>query len=243
MSTQAYETHITVACQSPRDLDRLTAWAVPNGAKVTHIVLARGRTPSQPMLTLKSAGAGLPAHREAAFALAERARSAGFPPVRVKIETVPWAPEAPQEDAAAGHGDPATYFEHHVKLALPTDFDRERLLATVVPHDAHLSWNARRAPAPATGRQERFVTQRCHAVGARTAGGRLAALLADIDAGGYEVLSVEREFVVLDSDLSVDDGWMVAPAARTPGAAGAVPGARIKRVKHVKHGGGIEEES
>lgn len=213
MSTHPYETHITVACQDARELDRLTAWAAGNAAKLTHIVLARGRMPSQPMLTLGSSGSGLRDHQDAAFALERRAREAGFRPVRVKTETVPWAPEAPQEDEAAAEAGAGTYFEHHVKLALPADFDRERLLATAVPHGAHLSWNARRLRDPLTGRHERFVTQRCHAVGARTAGGRLAALLADIDTDGHEVLAVEREFVLVDSDLSVDDGWMAAPAS------------------------------
>ncbi|QIS13547.1 hypothetical protein [Nocardia arthritidis] len=59
----------------------------------------------------------------------------------------------------------------------------------------------------ADGRLERFVTQRCRLVGERTAAARAEALVVALSA--YEVCSVEREFVVLDTDESLDAGWIV----------------------------------
>jgi hypothetical protein len=56
------------------------------------------------------------------------------------------------------------------------------------------------------GRHERFVTQRCRGVDAEEAGRALERLLGELE--GLEVLSVEREFVLYDSDESVDDGWI-----------------------------------
>ena len=41
---------------------------------------------------------------------------------------------------------------------------------------------------------------------AEGAGRALERLLAELD--GFEVLGVEREFVLHDSDVSVDDGWL-----------------------------------
>ncbi|MEU3772675.1 hypothetical protein AB0F11_05570 [Streptomyces sp. NPDC032472] len=189
-----YETHITVRCPDPAELARLEAWAGARGLKVTHIVLARGRMASQPMLTL--------ADRDGHEGLVPRLRADGFDPVRVKVETVPWTRDLP--------GPGGGYFEHHLKLLLPAVHDRTRLEALVAPHGAHLSWNARRVRAD--GRQERFVTQRWRgpagAAGVAGAGRACDALVAQLLAAGYEIDSEEREFVLYDSDLTVDEGWI-----------------------------------
>ena len=63
-----------------------------------------------------------------------------------------------------------------------------------------------RARRHADGREERFVTQRCHAVGASSAERALHALLSELKA--YEVLAVEREYVLLDSGPNLDEGWL-----------------------------------
>lgn len=186
-----YETHVTVRCPDPAELARLEAWSGALELKVTHIRLARGRLVSQPMLTLPD--------REGHERLVPALRAAGFDPVRVKVETVPWS----TEPAGPGGG----YYEHHVKLRLPADYDRAALESLVIPHGAHVSWNARRALVG--GRHERFVTQRCAgAVGAAGASRACDALIADLAGAGYEIDSEEREFVLYDSDLSVDDGWI-----------------------------------
>ncbi|MGW7467229.1 hypothetical protein ACWGJT_21695 [Streptomyces xantholiticus] len=198
-----YETHVTVRCSGGTGGDRLDAWARAAGLKVTHIVLARGRMVRQPMLTWTGRD-GFAAQRAAAEALVAGLRADGFDPVRVKIESVPWAPEVRPD----GDG----YFEHHLKLLLDEDFDREALTALAVRHGAHLSWNARRVAA--RGLHERFVTQRCRWVPAQEAGRACDALVAELKDAGHEVLSEEREFVLYDSDLSVDDGWMEEGAAQ-----------------------------
>ncbi|MFJ4814077.1 hypothetical protein [Streptomyces sp. NPDC088801] len=201
MSASLYESHVTVRCAGPGESARLRRWAAASGFKLTHIVLARGRMRDQPMLTLS----GSPSYAcESARVrrVAERLRADGFDPVRVKIESSPRAPEVPRRPC-----DDRRYFEHHVKLRLAADTDLAALAARVVPHGAHLSWNARRVRAGAW--HERFVTQRCRGVDAEGAGRELERLLTEL--GGYEVLGVEREFVLYDSDVSVDDGWLGEP--------------------------------
>ncbi|GGX09508.1 hypothetical protein GCM10010353_26160 [Streptomyces chryseus] len=91
-----------------------------------------------------------------------------------------------------------------MKLLLDTAYDRDDLLAVAVRNGAHISWNARRRRADE--REERFVTQRCHGVGAERAGLALDALLSEL--GAYEVVGVEREYVLLDSGPGLDDGWL-----------------------------------
>ncbi|MBM9507593.1 hypothetical protein [Actinacidiphila acididurans] len=219
-----FEAHITVRCpDGAAAAIRLARWSAERGWKFTHIVLARGRVPSQPMVTLRGRGSyeeQVRVCRRAAGAL----RAAGFPPVRVKIEVPPWDPVVPRSDAQAllpgglgGRADGAgRYFEHHLKVLLtPGAPDAAVLLdaltATAVAHDAHVSWNARRIRA-GTGREERFVTQRCHGVGLPTARARLAALKRSVVDLGVEIAEVEQEFVVHDSNLAVDEGWIVMTA-------------------------------
>ncbi|WP_432139221.1 MULTISPECIES: hypothetical protein [unclassified Streptomyces] len=202
MSGSLYETHVTVDCASPAEAERLCSWADTAGLKLTHIVLARGRMRVQPMLTL----AGSRTYAEES-ARAERVVAAlgadGFTPVRVKTESSPWAPEVPDGPCGGGRSG-GEYYEHHVKLLLDAGAGLGALTTRVVPHGAHLSWNARRVLGG--GRHERFVTQRCHQVTAAGAGRALDRLLEELTE--YQVLSVEREFVLYDSDLSVDDGWI-----------------------------------
>ncbi|MFE1307802.1 hypothetical protein [Streptomyces sp. NPDC058755] len=211
MSGLLYETHVTVDCAAPVEAERLRVWAAAAGLKLTHIVLARGRMRQQPMLTL----AGSTSYAEES-ARADRTvaalRADGFAPVRVKIESVPWAPEVPAGPCGGGRSR-GQYFEHHVKLLLDADTDLGALTARVVPHGAHLSWNARRVQQG--GRHERFVTQRCRGVADENAGRALERLLAELD--GFDVLSVEREFVLYDSDESVDEGWLEEPTTQGAG--------------------------
>ncbi|WP_202502325.1 hypothetical protein, partial [Streptomyces sp. SID5785] len=201
------EAHLTVDAASAEAVARLAAWAAARGLGFTHIVLARGRHPSQPMVTLRGHGRAdawirsTVAETEAALA------HAGFPVLRTKVETTPWASGVPQTDAEARRATARLHFEHHVKLLLPAGADREALASRVLPHGAHLSHNARRTRRD--GHQERFVTQRCHAGGAPTAARRLDALLAALkEHSEAQILETEREYVLHDTHLDLDEGWL-----------------------------------
>ncbi|MGW1210530.1 hypothetical protein ACWD5F_12960 [Streptomyces sp. NPDC002499] len=199
MSAFFYETHVTVRCADARESERLRRWAAAADLKLTHIVLARGRMREQPMLTLSGAPS-YAAESARARDVVARLRADGFVPVRVKTESTPWAPEVPRLPC-----DDGRYFEHHVKLRLAADADLAALTARVAPHGAHVSWNARRVREGGR-RQERFVTQRCHGVDAQEARRALEALLSEL--AGFEVVDVEQEFVLHDSDVSIDEGWI-----------------------------------
>jgi hypothetical protein len=196
-----FETHITVAS----GVSRLYSIAEELGLKVVHIVLERGLTPSQPMVTARSSGTFGTALAEAeqiAFLL----RAEGFCVTRLKIEATPWTVGVPRTDAEAAELGPGRYFEHHLKLRLETDFDHEGLTELAIRHGGHLSRNIRRT-LPQT-QHERFVTQRCRLVGDGTARIRLATLRAGLRNAGFEVVAEEREFVVFDGNPLVDHGWI-----------------------------------
>ncbi|MBA4190302.1 MAG: hypothetical protein C0467_20135 [Planctomycetaceae bacterium] len=200
-----FETHITIRVAEPGDINTLQAWAERRQLTFHHIILERGQTPSQPMIGRRGRGR-LSGELIAAADLNRRLHAEGFCVSRVKIEAAPGNGDVPNTDAEALDRHSGRYFEHHVKLVLDPETDVPGLANVAIAHSAHLSRNARRVRTD--GRQERFVTQRCHAVGRQTASKRLDALLATLLTGGHYVLSVEKEFVVYDSDPSVDTGWL-----------------------------------
>ncbi|MGY0058924.1 hypothetical protein ACWY4P_20620 [Streptomyces sp. LZ34] len=213
--TGEFEIHLTVRpvtgrADSPVPYRALERYAAERAWKFTHIVLDRGRVPSQPMLTLRAAGT-LPAARSAADHAAAGLAGAGFTVVRTKVEAAPWAEGVPVSDEDGRTLGPRYYFEHHIKLLLDAADDAAELLPVVGAHAAHLSRNARRVRPD--GRAERFVTQRCRLVGRDTAGRRLAALTAALRAGAREIVSIEREFVVYDSEEGLDAGWIAEEEA------------------------------
>jgi hypothetical protein len=205
--TGDFEIHITAHAHQA---EHMSAFAGRHGVKFVHIVLDRGTYASQPMLTLTGRGS-LTEQHAAVQRWVDQLRDAGIYPCRWKIEAAPWCAGVPQSDAEAAVEPGGRYFEHHVKLRLPRA-DVAALVALtdlVAPHGARLSRNARRELAD--GAHERFVNQRCHGVGLTTASKRLDELVGTLRAAGHEPTTVEQEYVVFDSDLHHDHGWLDVP--------------------------------
>ncbi|MFC7241896.1 nucleotidyl transferase AbiEii/AbiGii toxin family protein [Catellatospora aurea] len=208
--TGDFEIHLTV---SEYQMRALAEFAARHQVKFVHVVLDRGARRSQPMLTLTGSGTLADQHA-LAKQWRKRLRDAMLHPRRTKIEAAPWCTGVPATDADAAAEPAGRYFEHHVKLLLPAE-DVASLLAVatlVEQHGARLSRNARRVRDD--GRQERFVTQRCHGVGLDSARDRLDRLIAALREASWEIASVEQEYVVHDDRLSLDADWLApAPAA------------------------------
>ena len=203
-----FETHLTIAMPPGTDADPVRAWAAGRGLKFTHIQLSRGTTPSQPMVTRFGRGT-LAGERANAAAVAAELAASGWVVNRIKIEVEADDPLAPATDAAATDQPADHYFEAHVKVLLSASADLSTVGTAAARHGAHLSGNARRVRDD--GGHERFLTQRGHRVGRATASAALARLLADlpgVGGPGVAVLDVEQEYVVHDSNLAVDAGWM-----------------------------------
>jgi hypothetical protein len=201
-----FETHITIRAEQSEAIDRLARWAKDRGLKFTHIVLARGETPSQPMLTQHRHGT-LDDALQTAHVLAAAAAEDGFEVTRLKIEVPPWNAGVPLSDEESAKHPAERYFEHHLKLLIAAEADLSLLVAVAQRHAAHLSRNARRTRAD--GSQERFITQRSLGVGRTNAEQRFEALLVELAGLGIQPVEVEQEFVVYDSNAAVDAGWLV----------------------------------
>lgn len=211
--TGEFETHITVSLTHKLDeIDRLQQWCIDRQLKFLHILLdpvsdsiAACETRSQPMLTRRGYG-DFDEQLDIANELSHALVAAGFPVVRIKLEAAPGNRDIPQSDleAAAHHAD--RYFEHHVKLLLAPTANISELREVVSQHWAHLSQNVLHVRSDLW--QERFVTQRCMRVGRSNARKQLQVLLDSIDSLGYNPIDIEAEFVVYDSNLALDRGWM-----------------------------------
>ena len=206
-----FETHLTVmpsrlgdAAGTREDDEAIRLWATRHEMKYTRILLERGDTPDQPMLTYRGKGT-LTAQRGQARTWASRLHREGLSVARVKIEASPWNADVPQSSEEAAALPPYCYFEHHVKLVLAGAAQVEAVRELSGRHDGHLSWNARRVLSD--GRHERFVTQRRRGVGRPEARRGLDTLLNELAAGGHPPVDVEEEFVVHDDNPTVDAGW------------------------------------
>lgn len=64
----------------------------------------------------------------------------GIPVLRVKIETVPWHPDAPTADNGKTHTDD-TYFESHLQFAISSQAEHDQLAQLCKKYNLHLSRN------------------------------------------------------------------------------------------------------
>jgi len=200
-----FETHLTIAASGAAQVACLKTWATARGLKCLHIQLSRGTTPSQPMLTWHGFGV-LSDQMVRLRNMSASLRHDGFRVVRAKLEADPDNNDVPVDDAAAQQADKSRYFEHHVKLLLRSDSDLAVLQELAERHAGHLSRNAFRQRDD--GLQERFVTQRCWNIGRNSARAALALLRHDLTMAGFNILEAEAEYVVYDSNLSLDAGWI-----------------------------------
>lgn len=199
------ETHVTFAAAGDAEsLSRAAQWAAERGLKWTHILLAEGRHQSQPMITFWRSGT-LREQLDQAAAIAAALRKLDLAAVRVKVECAS-AEAARYFDNSAQLAEHFGYFEHHVKLQLAAAAELPALAELAGVHDARLSANARRQLA--AGAVERFVTQRAYRAGSAEAAQRLALLIHSLQAADYRILEVEEEYVLYDSNLSLDAGWL-----------------------------------
>lgn len=200
----AYEAHVTVTADDRETVARFAETCRALGIKSILIELPEGATPVQPMTATHHRGPFEAALAEAR-AVAARLTEAGFQVVRVKVEALGRAPEAPETDAEAALR-PDRYFELHGVVALAPGDDGGPLAALVAPFGARLSANALEGKG---GR--RYLTQRVYGAGRATAEARFAALLAAVRAAGYPLSRVRRELTVYDSNLALDAGWVPMP--------------------------------
>jgi hypothetical protein len=203
--TGDFETHITVGLNDLEDLNRLRQWSANHGLKCLHIVLERGTTRSQPMLTRHGSGT-LMNQVEISNALCQALNAEGFSVTRIKIEAGLGNHDVPQSNLEAQTHPLEQYFEHHLKILLDCSQEVTPLVVVVEQHSAHLSRNVLHTRQD--NYEERFITQRCMAVGREEAQQQLQSLVDAIISSGYSIHEIQQEFVVYDNNFKLDQGWI-----------------------------------
>jgi hypothetical protein len=184
---EAQEVHLTVELGG-KDPSVLAALARAHDCRFLHLLLDTGTHPSQPMLSWRQA-AGVDTALRRAAELAQALEHKGMKLLRTKIEGKP-------EVAIV-----AQYFEAHFKIELD-DGKASELQPLARELGVHLS---RSAFASSSGKEQRFLTAR-----QRTLASALESferVETALTSRGWRVLSVDREAVLYDSNLALDEGW------------------------------------
>jgi hypothetical protein len=201
-----FEVHMTVGLPGQGGGDRFQDWCLIHKCKCVRIILARGEHVDQPMATWRRSQASLTAVLAEARVMATELQKAAFPVVRVKVEADTRNQDVPQFDEEASGHAASNYFEHHVKLLRDLTAPCDRLLQVCVEQHAHLSRNSWREFSQ--GKEERFVTSRDYRVGNESSRRRLRQLLDSLNELDEQVIDVESEYCVYDSNLDLDRGWL-----------------------------------
>lgn len=192
-----FEIHLTTSTLTPAELASFVEACGQLQAKPLVIELARGASPTQPMLGKVVYQPNLAAALAVAVADSAYLGQRGLPTTRVKIETNARYPQLATPAEGPGF---TPYFEWHGKV--PFQHQAE-LLALCARHRAHLSANALQSAAAT-----RFVTLREFGPAAEFER-RVATLAADLQTR-WPLLKQEAECCLYDSNQALDAGWLLA---------------------------------
>lgn len=202
-----FEAHLTVAAgEGAQGLVAFRAACAELGVKCIAIELPEGETKVQPMTGSFHRGELLAVQEEVTAVARELVRK-GFTVVRTKIEAHGRLRGTPETDDEARRGPSTSYFEFHMKLALPEGTDLDALVLRFKELGAHLSRNAHRTVG-ADGLVEHFVTVRAYGVGRITAEQRFDVFCTEVERSGWVVRSRIREYTVFDTNVGLDRGWI-----------------------------------
>jgi len=201
-----YESHITVSCDE-KQFPLFEEQCALFNAKALIIELHMGATPRQPMLCKRHSNKSSknPSDSLNDIAMMVESLSKKFAIERVKVEASLRNKGIPHTLEAASKLAADCYFEHHLKIDLPNNFDEQALRLIAQQFDGHLSKNPL---SKSSDRQKRFITQRFYQCTAEKAFEKLIALQTYLVQSNYQVSQVIQEFNIYDSNIGLDAGWM-----------------------------------
>jgi hypothetical protein len=224
-----FEAHITLAQMQASEMARFAQFCTENAIKPIQIELSRGDFALQQMTSSVHEGEFAQVLAEVQ-GIAESLRRQDFNVTRVKLEASPFNEGLPTDCAEVAQHPAENYFEHHLKLLLPTRLTpspspkargeileeapllgrgvggEAKLTQICEAHQAHLSRNAFKHRED--GQAERFVTLRHYGLGRQEATEALHALRADIEKNGFQVLKTITEYCVYDDHVGLDANWL-----------------------------------
>jgi hypothetical protein len=221
------EVHVTVQVASDIEEEQFRSVCVNDlEGKCVAIQLPSGAAHSrQPMLSYYHRGNIMDCLVEMYEKYASRIRHEGFKITRLKIElqmskvavVSPNIPIPPTTDAQS-QAFPSNYFEFHIKLQLPKDRVEEQqavMKRIGQTHHAHVSRNAFKKDS--AGNVIWFMTMRMYGMAMASAFEMFELCVEDVRNSGLDIVSMQREYAVYDSNVGLDKGWIDLPIPTTPG--------------------------
>lgn len=132
-----------------------------------------------------------------------------FEVARLKLEAVAVNPGVPQtdEEAKAIPGD--TYFEYHIKIKGSPTPENDAILKQLA---AELTDELKiKIPFSCNNmgeKNQRFLNARTYGLGYPASNAKVDRIVEAIQARGFEVSKVIREFIVFDTNKDIDRGWL-----------------------------------
>lgn len=201
-----YEVHLTVLTSGASDVSSLRTLCTANGVKLIHVELPEGAVPSQ-LITASIHRGSLEKVETEAAALRRLLSERGYGVTRTKVEAFlknSCVPETPPER-------PDQYFEFHAKVVIASPEDLTRLKEFCATRHVHMSRTS--SNRLASGEEMRFTTMRVYRTGRVDAERYFDAYLTELTQRGWAYNNVIREFTILDTKPSLDDGWADTPCA------------------------------
>ena len=209
MNTYPYEIHLTVEYNDRKEIFRVICQKV--GIKPVIIDLQRdGAVVDVHFMTSSNLHGTLD---DAMLAVKQQTwflEHFDFKVIRYKIESVPWHEDSPKGENEKCRNAPATqYFEAHLQFGLSSDASLKRFAVIVKDFDgAHMSRNPYKVTADGW---VQMVTLRSDLNMWKF---RHLTDYLESRLYGYKILKIEREFVVVDSNLNHDNTWFLPSPLR-----------------------------
>jgi hypothetical protein len=187
-----YEIHVTV--RSP-DITEFRRYCGAHGIKpiVLDLQDREGTTVITDVMTSSKATGGCLTAWVEKQAIAVRLIEAGFNVVRIKVETVPWNPV------------PGKYFEAHVAVRVRDD-QIEDLRESAHFAKFHMSQNVFKRDG--SGTSVYLLTRREYGTHHQQFENEIDASVAFLRLDGFDVLKIEKELCVYDSNTDHDTAWI-----------------------------------
>jgi len=228
------EVHITVQVDNDSEEERFRTLCVSGlGEKCVAIQLPAGaKHARQPMLSYYHRGHIMSCLCEMYQRYGDRIGREGFHVTRLKVELqlssdthVPTDSIMPPNSDAVAQRFLCNYYEFHIKVRLLASqgIDAQRRLLQEVGqrHHAHVSRNAFKKES-STGDEVRFLTLRMYGIARDKSFELFNQCVEDVRKAGLDIASMQREYSVYDSNVSMDAGWMEA-IPNSPGAFRTIP--------------------
>ncbi len=200
-----FEAHVTVQQLSDSQIPIFNHICEDLGVKSIQIQLSRGDVMVQPMTCSRHQGSFQEIYLEV-LDIARVLQSNGLEVSRLKIEAHPDNIGVPKDGFEARHHSDKNYFEHHLKVLLDTQSDKQTLFDICQLHQAHLSSNAFKQMED--GQYQNFITTRAYGLGKDEAYTRFEMLKQDIADLGITILKHFTEYCVFDTNIDLDKNWL-----------------------------------